>query len=483
MFGKKKTEGEMNQEVKNTQSEAAAEKAAPAEEKLGFGKLFAWSVRGGSTGVALMVMGYLTIFCTNTLGVPAATVGILLLASKLLDGVTDIFAGFIVDKTNTKIGRGRPYELCVVGLWAATVGLFLCPASWTLTLKCIWIFIMYALANSIFMTFLNANGTVYMIRAFNNPKHYISLSTYGGLIPMVVVVIFNIVFPILMGTMATSQGGWVTLVLIFAVPMTLLGLLRFFVVKEKYDTDAKAGEKLEIKDVITVLKNNKYIYMIALATLVMNFVTNMGVGVYYFTEIVGNVGLMGALAAVQMIAIPMMFVLPQILKKTTVIKVIRVGILVVIAGNIINFFAGSNFPMLAVGAVLGGGGAVPISMLSGLLIIDCAEYNEYKGLFRLEGSLSAVNGFANKIGAGLGAGMLGILLGMAGYDETLAVQGLAQGPGAVMMIRMLYSLVPAALYFIVYLVLHLYKLDKIMPEVRRTNEENRAKAAAEKAEA
>ena len=65
MFGKKKTEGEMNQEVKNTQSEAAAEKAAPAEEKLGFGKLFAWSVRGGSTGVALMVMGYLTIFCTN----------------------------------------------------------------------------------------------------------------------------------------------------------------------------------------------------------------------------------------------------------------------------------------------------------------------------------------------------------------------------------------------------------------------------------
>ena len=52
-----------------------------------------------------------------------------------------------------------------------------------------------------------------------------------------------------------------------------------------------------------------------------------------------------------------------------------------------------------------------------------------------------------------------------------------------MMIRMLYSLIPAALYFVVYLVLHLYKLDKIMPEVRRTNEENRAKAAAEKAEA
>ncbi|MBP3216829.1 MAG: MFS transporter, partial [Lachnospiraceae bacterium] len=97
--------------------------------------------------------------------------------------------------------------------------------------------------------------------------------------------------------------------------------------------------------------------------------------------------------------------------------------------------------------------------------------------------LSAVNGFATKIGAGLGAGMLGILLGMAGYDETLAVQGLAQGPAAVTMIRLLYSLIPAALYFIVYLVLHLYKLDKIMPEVRKVNEENRKKLEAEKAEA
>ena len=105
-----------------------------ASEKLGLGKLLAWSLRPGSTGVALMVMGYLTIFCTNTLGVPAATVGTLLLLSKLLDGITDIFAGYIVDKTNTKIGRGRPYELCVIGLWAATVGLFITPASFSLTI-------------------------------------------------------------------------------------------------------------------------------------------------------------------------------------------------------------------------------------------------------------------------------------------------------------------------------------------------------------
>ncbi|MCR5005975.1 MAG: MFS transporter [Clostridiales bacterium] len=441
------------------------------KKELTFGKLLAWSLRGGSTGVALMVMGYLTIFCTNTLGIPPLMVGTLMLASKLLDGVTDIFAGFIVDKTNTRIGRGRPYELCVIGLWAATLALFLCPASWSTVLKCVWIFIMYAFANSIFMTFLNANQTVYMVRSFSDPKHYVSLSTYGGIIPMVVVVIFNIVFPMLMGAIATSQGGWIMLIAAFAVPMTVIGLLRFIFVKETNQVDSQSAEKLSLKDVFTVLKNNPFIYIIALATLMMNLVTNMGVNVYYFTDIVGNVGLMGALSAVQVIAIPLMAIMPQFLKRTTTARIIRIGLLVMIAGYVLNYFAGSNFILLAIAAVLFGAGSMPISMLSGLMIIDCADYNESKGMFRLEGSLSAINGFATKLGAGLGAGLLGILLGLAGYDGTAAVQTAS----AINMVRMLYSLIPAALYILVYLAFHLYKLDKLMPEIRRTNEENRAK--------
>lgn len=452
--------------------------ATPKKKKeLTFGKLIAWSLRGGSTGVALMIMGYLSMFAIKVLGIPAVTVGTLMLASKFLDGVTDIFAGYIVDKTNTKIGRGRPYELCVIGLWITTLALFICPASWGTTLKCVWLFIMYAFSNSVFMTFLNANQTVYMVRAFSDQKDYVALSTYGGLIPMVVVVIFNIIFPVLIGRIATSQAGWITLILIFAAPMVVLGLLRFFVVKETRKIDEKSGEKLSMKDVFTVLKKNPYIYIIALATFTMNLITNMGVNNFYFTDIVGNIGLLGALSAVQMIAIPMMLVIPTILKRTTVVKIIRVGILCTMAGYLINFFAGANFPLLAVAAVLYGGGAVPISMLTGLMIIDCAEYNEYKGLYRLEGSLGAINGFAQKLGAGLGAGLLGILLGLAGYSETAAVQT----AGALNMVRLLFSLIPAALYLLVYLAFHLYKLDKRMPEIRKANEEKRAKVAEETA--
>lgn len=454
---------------KMADQQAMVEENGGKEAKLGLGKLLAWSLRGGSTGVALMIVVYLTVFCTDTLGVDAKIVGMLLLVSKFLDGITDIFAGYIIDKTNTKLGRGRPYELCIIGLWAATLGLFMCPEGMSMTMKCIWIFVMYALVNSVFMTFLNANGPTYMVRAFNNPSHYIALSTYGGLVPMIIVVVFNIVFPVLMGNLATSQSGWIRLVLIFAIPLTFLGLLRFIFIKETYNVDSETNDKLELKDVFTVLKTNPYIYIVAFTTLVFSAISNMGVNVYYFTNIVGNVGLMGALAAVQVIAMPMMVILPQVLKKTTVAKVISIGIIVTILGYIINFIAIDNFALLAIGAVLTGAGTVPISMLIGLLIIDCAEYNEYKGLRRLEGSLSAVNGFASKLGSGLGAGLLGILIGFAGYDGTLTIQPAS----AITMIRMLYSLIPAALYVIVFLGFRFYKLDKLMPEIKKTNEERR----------
>ena len=464
----------MSEEIKATAAVDTKEKGVP------FGKLMAWSLRPASTGVAMMIMGYLTVFAVNTMKLPAALVGTLLLVSKIIDGVTDLFAGYIVDNTKSKWGKGRPYEWCIVGLWASTLLMFCVPAAATTTVKAIWVLIMYLFANSIFFTFLNANNTVYMVRAFSTEKQYVSISTYGGVVPMLVVAAFNIVFPTLMGTMATSQAGWIKLVAIFAIPLTVLGMLRFFVVKETNDVDVKAaGEKVKFSDIAELLKKNPYIYIIALAGLTMNLITNMGVNVFYFTDIVGNVGLMGLLAATQFIILPLMFIFPQILKKISVMKLVRIGLIVTICGYVINFFAGANTILLIIGNLLFGAGVVPISMLAQLLIIECADYNEYIGIRRLEGSLGAVNGFATKVGAGLGAGLLGILIGMAGYDGNLAVQP----DSAITMIRLLYSLIPAALYLLVYIVCRFYKLDKMAPEIKAANEASRAAAIAEQKEA
>ena len=448
------------------------------DDKIGFGGLMLWQSRAVSASIVVLMLGYLMIYATDTLKIPAAAVSFILVASKVFDGVTDVVAGFIVDRTETKWGKARPYEIFIVGLWVCTWLLFSCPESLSTTVKCVWIFIMYALAQSICYTFLNANQTPYMVRAYKE-NQIVKLTSYGSVVTMLAAVVFNVVFPTLMGTIATSVSGWSRLVLIFAVPLAAIGILRMIFVKEKYDVDVTTGqnEKLKLKDVVAVVKTDKYILLITVMSFIFNFVCNMGVNVYYFTYIVGNVGLMGVTYIAQMVAIPLAFIFPKLISKFSTIKLMFVGFLVSAVGYLINFFAGSNMVLLMIGAVLNGAGTIPASMLISLVIIECADFNEWKGIPRMEGTMSSINSFGSKVGAALGAGALGIILSLVGYTGSAE----NMPGGAIAMIRLLYSLIPMVLYTFTAFSLKLYKLDKLMPQIKADNEARRA--AAEQAKA
>lgn len=80
-------------------------------------------------------------------------------ASKLVDGVTDVFAGYIVDKTHSKLGKGRPYELCIIGTWVCTYLMFAASPEWADMTKYIWVVSMYIMVCAVFNTLLNAGKT------------------------------------------------------------------------------------------------------------------------------------------------------------------------------------------------------------------------------------------------------------------------------------------------------------------------------------
>jgi GPH family glycoside/pentoside/hexuronide:cation symporter len=127
---------------------------------------------------------------------------------------------------------------------------------------------------------------------------------------------------------------------------------------------------------------------------------------------------------------------------------------------------------LVAAAILIGAGSIPVAMLVGLMIIDCAEYNEWKQQPRLEGTLGSLNGFASKAGSAAGAGLLGIMLASTGYSGSVETVL----PATVTMIRMLFSLIPAGVYVVLFIILQFYKLEKLMPQIRRENKESRLAA-------
>ena len=441
-----------------------------SEERVGFGTLMLWQSRSVSITVVVLLQGFLMIYCTNTLMLPPILVSGLLVASKLIDGVTDMVAGFIVDKTKTKWGKARPYEIFIIFLWLCTWLMFSCPEGWSTTVKIIWVFAMYVLVNAICITFLNANGTPYIVRAFKD-KQIIKLTSLGSVVTMLAGLIFNITFPTLMGAMATSGAGWSRMVGMLAIPLAAIGILRMIFIKEKYDVDVVADnkEQLKIKDVLTVLKVNKYILLFAVMNLIFNFVTNMGIGQYYYTYIVGNIGLMGLTSAINIIVIPLAFIFPKLISKFSTEKLIMAGFFISAAGYLVNFFAGANVPILMVGVLLTGMGVVPASMLLGLIIIDCADYNEWKGIHRMEGTMSSITGLGSKIGAALGSASLGVLLQISGFKEKMEVMP----DSAYMMIKLLMSLIPMVLYIITGLSIWSSKLSSLMPKIKEENKARR----------
>ena len=430
--------------------------------KVPFGKLLAWNTRPIALGSITIIIGYFSIYCTDTLGMNPALVGTLLMASKILDGFTDLIAGYFVDNTKTKWGKARPYEICIILAWLGTVLLFSARTEWSTVAKSIWIFTMYTLVFSIFSTFLNAAESPYIIRAFGTKEAVTKVSAIGGIIITMGCMIIGITFPIMMGNLATSDRGWTKLMLIYAIPLTLIGILRFIFVKEKYTDEDVNSPRVTLKDMFTMLRSNPYTWCMAGVNGVTQLIAGLGAVTYYFTWIVGDISKLSMLQLFSILCLFVMLVFPVVIRKKSANYLIMIGAILGIVGYSINFFAGKSLVLLTIASLLGGVAVLPGSYLRTIMVMEIAKYNQWKGLPSMEATAAALANFFGKVFTAFGSFILGILLTAGGYDGTLAVQS----ESALNMIRLLYSVIPAASMCIMLFCALVYrKLDKQLPQI------------------
>lgn len=73
-------------------------------DKLGLGRLLLWKSSDISAAwVNVITLNFLSLYCSDTLGINIGVVSTLLLASKIVDGFTDVFAGWLVDNTHMNV--------------------------------------------------------------------------------------------------------------------------------------------------------------------------------------------------------------------------------------------------------------------------------------------------------------------------------------------------------------------------------------------
>ncbi len=417
--------------------------------RVGVGRLLAWKSSDiSAAGVLYITLNYLTIYCTDTLGLNPAILGTILMASKIIDAVVDIFYAWLVDNTNTKWGRGRPYELSILGMTLCTILLFSASPAWSTVMKYVWVGSVYVMVFAVFQSLRATAMNAYQIRAFSNNSALLTkVSSYGGVITMVGSMLVSTTFPMVMAKLATSSGGWTTTLAIYMIPLTLIGVLRFIFVKEDTTVDAgKAYEKINVKDIFQMFAKNPYVWVYAGMLLAFNISTSLGGASYYFKWVVGNEGLAGIVSIFSFILVPLMLVFPVIAKKIGSIgKMVAIFCLVGAIGYVI-VFVGGSLPTTFGGMMIAGMATLPMSYYGILFVQRCATYNTMLGMQTMECSSNAIANFSANFGGALGSFISGILLSLGQYNYGEGV--VSQPESAVGMIKVIYSVVPAVLVLV-----------------------------------
>ena len=79
--------------------------------KLKFTEKLSYGIADLPEAVNSIIAAFLTMFYTDNIGLAATAVGTMFFISKLFDGISDILAGVLIDKTRTKWGKARPWLL------------------------------------------------------------------------------------------------------------------------------------------------------------------------------------------------------------------------------------------------------------------------------------------------------------------------------------------------------------------------------------
>jgi GPH family glycoside/pentoside/hexuronide:cation symporter len=425
-----------------------------------------------------LLSAFVMIFLTDTVGMNAGVVGTLIAVSKLFDGVSDIFFGSLIDKTNSRMGKARPWMLYgYFGCAVCLVGIFYIPAGVNPAAQYAWFFIAYTLLNAGFYT---ANNIAYSALTALITKNNNERVQMGSIRFMFAFGTSMLIQTITVGLVAHFGGGaaaWRTVAIIYAIVGVLSNTFSVMSVKELSPEELADGEavqetaaeeKYTLIDAFKLLIQNKYYLMICASYILMQIYTStLNMGIYYMTYVLKNANLLGVFSWA--INIPMIIGLlftPVLVAKFggmyklnlmgyTVGTIGRLG--VVIAG-----YLGSVPLMLACTAVA----AIGMSPLQGdmnALIATCSEYTYLTHGKRVDGTMYSCTSLGTKLGGGIGTALAGWLLALSGY-----VGGAAEQTASTMnMLHIMYLWMPMIFNLLITLILTRLNVEKANEELRK----------------
>lgn len=237
---------------------------------------------GGGNVMSTLLATFLTAYYTDTAGIAAAAVGTMFVICRLLDGVTDFAMGGIVDKTNTKLGKARPWLLISAPLMCIGIILLMnVPQGWTTAMKLVYAYITYIFLNCIVYTIFGVAHAALLARMTRDFKDRNTTSTVSS--------ICNNAAGLVVGTMITAlqlNFGWTVTSIILGLIAGVLILIPGLTCQETVGMeDADSGKPMStvpIKEQLPAALKNKYFWLALIIGALTLFVNANAIGAQMF---------------------------------------------------------------------------------------------------------------------------------------------------------------------------------------------------------
>lgn len=390
---------------------------------------------------------YLTQFYTDVLGLAGGFLTLMPLLSKIVDAITNIVMGRIIDRTRTRQGKARPWVLISGVLIAITGGLLYSIPKASIKVQLVWITVSYNLFFAFAFTIYNMSHTLMVPLSTRNTKQRDTLaivtSAGASMLPGMLSAVFMPFIVRSLGVGLEAQSKWflyMSLLSILALPATII---EYYFTKERVTEDNAASkeenksESVPFKEQIKVCFRDPY-WMIIMGFIVLYEVFNIlqtNSMLYYCNWVLADSvnGGAGKQALVNSIGqAPLgigILLLWPLVRKFGKRRVTMFGFGGAAIGSLIVLLSGSNMGGVLGGLIIKSFGAIPTYAMAAMLA-DALDHIEWKNGYRADGFSAAIRSTILTVAAGVGQTI--ILAGIArfGYIAPESSAQVIQQPEA-----------------------------------------------------
>ena len=472
-------------------------------------QLALFPMNNGATNVYyVLILSYIATFGNNVLGIATVFASVMVTGMRVFDAITDPIIGALMDRTNGKFGKFRPFIVIGNAIMAISVIVLymitpMIPADkmWLRYVAFVGLYAVWVIGYT-FQTSVTRSGQTVLTNDPNQRPLFTIFNTIGSMAGMG---LMQFLAPIVRSNVAdySSADFYAFLTPIGIIVSIVLSILAIIGIWEKdnskyFGIGGEKQEKTKVSEYIEIIKNNKPMQRLMVAgagcKLALSIATNLTVLCMLYGCMMGNYdGLYLPMMVLGYVCSAPFFALTvrtsqkegqkaSLMKYVRVAFICYIGVLVLLllwkqgvpAFNLSLFGEGGitiNLYTIAFIVCFGiGYGAyystadMPIPMVA-----DCSDYETYRSGKYIPGIMGTLFSLVDKLVSSLSATIVGVAVSAIGL-ANLPTAETPYAPGMNWVVILLFCIIPMLAWGITLIVMKGYELTgPRMKEIQEVN--------------